>query len=119
MDYLAQATARIAIKSLQGRPAATDVAMRAGLAFVVIACFCTPLLAQTRSIYKPYRSVFEIRQHVDGSPLLIDGRFEFYLFPDAKREKTPDRSVSCGTRVFVQSMNLVASFIRSAARAHR
>ena len=81
MDYLAQATARIAIKSLQGRPAATDVAMRAGLAFVVIACFCTPLLAQTRSIYKPYRSVFEIRQHVDGSPLLIDGRFEFYLFP--------------------------------------
>lgn len=53
------------------------------------------------------------------SPLLIDGRFEYYLFPDAKRERTPDRSTSCSTRIFVQSMNLIVGIIRSAAGARR
>ena len=120
MDYLAQATARIAIKSLQRRCAAVDADMRASLAFVVVTiCICAPLLAQLRGVYEPYRSVFEVRQHVDGSPLLIDGRFEYYLFPDAKRERTPDRSISCSTRILVQSLNLIAGFIRSAARARR
>ena|GEM_PF-2707993 len=92
--------------------------MRSRLAYYLMICsFLTPLSAETRGAYKPYRSIFEIRQHVDGSPLLIDGRFEYYLFPDAKRERTPDRSTSCGTRIFVQSMNFVAGMIRSAARS--
>lgn len=73
--------------------------------------------ADRPQIYPRYESVFIIRQHVDGSPLLVDGRFEYYLFPDAKRERTPDRSTSCGTRIFVQSMNFVAGMIRSAARS--
>lgn len=78
----------------------------------------TSVFAERLRLYPRYESIFEIRQHVDGSPLLIDGRFEYYLFPDAKREKTPDRSTSCGTRILVQSIDFVASMIRSAARSH-
>lgn len=112
--------AGIAIKCLQTGRAGLDADMRASLAFLVVAIFlCASLSAQPRGGYKPYRSVFENRTHVDGSPLLVDGRFEYYLFPDAKRERTPDRSTSCGTRIFVQSVNLIAGFIRSAASAHR
>jgi hypothetical protein len=68
---------------------------------------------------KPYESPFQIKTHVDGTPLLVDGRFEYYLFPDAKREKTPDRYQTCSDRIFAGAANLAVSLIRSAARNSR
>jgi hypothetical protein len=75
-----------------------------------------PLAAQRKSSIVPYQNPFAVKTHVDGSPLLIDGRFEFYLFPGARRERTPDRQASCGERIAVTTVNVAAQLIRSAVR---
>ncbi|AFM13055.1 hypothetical protein [Turneriella parva] len=75
-----------------------------------------PLAAQRKSSIEPYQNPFAVKTHVDGSPLLIDGRFEFYMFPGARRERTPDRQMTCGERIAVTTVNVAAQLIRSAVR---
>ena len=48
----------------------------------------TSLSAQNSQKYKPYQHIFNHRTHIDGEPLLADGKVEFYLFPGAKRERS-------------------------------
>lgn len=75
-----------------------------------------PLAAQRKSPFIRYQNPFEVNTHVDGSPLLIDGRVEFYLFPGARRERRPDRYTSCTEHIAVTTVNLATQLIRSAVR---
>lgn len=77
------------------------------------------LSARPKSPYKPYQDIFKITKHVDGSPLLADGRVEFYLFPGAERVRTPDRSYSCGALVTNIAVQFIAAALRSLPRLNR
>ncbi len=75
----------------------------------------TSLSAQNSQKYKPYQHIFNHRTHIDGEPLLADGKVEFYLFPGAKRERMPDRISTCGERFAVGVAKLAVDLIRTAA----
>lgn len=86
---------------------------RVAIHFLVFWMAAGFIYAEKRDIYHPYEHVFSKKQNVDGTPLLIDGKMEFYLFPGAERTRESNVSLSCGSRIIVSTLKLGVDLLRS------